>query len=179
MVSTNRFKRPSPKTIDSAIGWLILIALGGYIFVLLGRNFEPYDAFFAQQMRAGGWILTLASWIPGFSGIVGGLAFMAIQLGEIQALRLVLSRHLTGEEFDKKLMFWTGVGLICFALDLLMCLSAWPPVNLPNGVQLMQLIRAGAFTMELLNWGNAFQIFATLFGLTIFLIAEHWIKREF
>ena len=168
-----------PKKVDSGIGWIILLAVGGAVFLALGRNFAPYANAIEGAMRNAGPILGILSWLPGIGLGFGGLIFVGVQLGEVQPLRLLLSRHLSGKAFDRALVIYTVIALICFGIDLSMCMWAWPPVNLPGNINLLQVIQAGAFTWAMLNWGNAIQIFGTLFGLTIFLIAEHWIKRDF
>ena len=179
---TNTKKRfNDPDKVDSFIGHFIIMAAGGYLFVTLTRNIEPYGHTLADLIlnsAIGGWVsdsgfLGIASWLIGLA------LFTAVQIGEVWPLIIILYRSAgtKGAKLRRRLLIAASIAVICFAIDLYMCLNHWPPLNLPGELTMFQVAQAGAFSWGMIHWGNIVTLFITLFGGGLFVWGRYHIQR--
>lgn len=166
-----------PEKIDTMVGWLIVVCVGGVVFVFLGRNLGPYAALFGGLMAdaAGGW---LGAIIRPFLGILGNIAgiglFTAIQLMEVRP-QLLAANLPKGEKRNTKLKnayLWL---LLALAADVFFCFLFWPPVTSELGWGVFR----GGFSWGLIDKWNVAQTFVTLFGGIILVavidsVRKHW-----
>lgn len=165
-----------PEKVDSAMGWLIIAAVGCVVFVVMGRNLIPYAQMFgdlASAPASGLW--APARWLLyGIGAIAGLLLFTGIQCLEIRP-QLLRSRLPQGEARNKKLRNAYIWFLVALGLDVFFCFTFWPPVNSSLGWGVFR----GGFAFSLVNMWNVGQTFVTLFGgmallATVKSVRENW-----
>lgn len=167
----------NPEKIDSLIGWLIFAAVGGVVFVFMGRNLIPYAQLFGRLTSAPVQGFFLSGILGPLAGIVGNLIgillFTGIQLLEVRP-QLISNRLPKGEARAKKLKAAYIWMLIAFALDVFFCFIFWPPVNSALGWGIFR----GGFAWALINKWNIAQTFVTLFGGVILVATWNAIKKH-
>lgn len=176
MTTNNSKGWNDPEKIDSAMGWLIIAAVGCVIFVIMGRNLVPYAQMFGNlaSSLASNWWAPLLWALYGLGAIAGVLLFTGIQCLEIRP-QLLRDRLPAGEARNRKLRNAYVWFLIALGLDVFFCFTFWPPVNSAMGWGVFR----GGFAMSLVNLMNVGQTFVTLFGgmaliATVKSVKENW-----
>lgn len=175
-MTTNNKSWNDPQKIDSAMGWLIIAAVGCVVFVFMGRNLIPYAQMFGNLASA----LATDWWFPFrwalyILGVFAGvLLFTAIQCLEVRP-QLLRDRLPKGEARNKKLRNAYAWLLIALGLDIFFCFTFWPPVNSSLGWGVFR----GGFSLSLVHGWNSVQTFVTLFGgiilaATVKSVKENW-----
>jgi hypothetical protein len=165
-----------PEKIDSAMGWLIIAAVGCVVFVIMGRNLVPYAQMFGglASAVAATWWAPFRWMLYALGAIAGVLLFTGIQCLEIRP-QLLKSRLPQGEARNKKLRNAYIWFLIALGMDVFFCFTFWPPVNSSLGWGVFR----GGFAMSLVDVWNVGQTFVTLFGgmallATVKSVKENW-----